>query len=345
MNGVSAEVYVEAFKETKSPAILCDENFEIIDVNEALVEFTGFDRETIMGKYPPFLMANPGRFTEEVAESLANNETWTGSFELKTQSGTFGYGQGSAAPIFIDGDVVAYVGFFSDLTQRVQYENTLKILNRVLRHNLKNDANVIMGYIDAVRSETDNEQHKEFLTKAESRVQALLEQAETARSLESVLSDNDEPLTRVRLETTVNNTIKSVRAKHQQATFKRDLPQEPLYCIADEGLKKALEAVIDNGVVHNDNQNQVVSVTVEKTPDDMIHVIVEDNGSGVDLDDEKHVFGRKERDQIEHGQGLSLFFVDQLMNRYQGSVDLGESESLGGAKFTLELRAASPLDN
>jgi PAS domain S-box-containing protein len=135
MTSTDPAVYKTAFRETKNPAIITDANFIIRDVNEACVEFTGYGRDELVGGSPVKLF-NEESIYEEMIESLVRDDSWVGGFETTTKEGRLIYGRGSCVPIHIDGELDGYAGFFSDLTERRRYERSLRILNRVLRHNL-----------------------------------------------------------------------------------------------------------------------------------------------------------------------------------------------------------------
>jgi signal transduction histidine kinase len=47
-----------------------------------------------------------------------------------------------------DGEVTHYLGFQRDVTDLVSHEQRLTVLDRVLRHNIRNRLNVVLGYAD-----------------------------------------------------------------------------------------------------------------------------------------------------------------------------------------------------
>jgi two-component system sensor histidine kinase MprB len=73
-------------------------------------------------------------------------------------------------------------------------------------------------------------------------------------------------------------------------------------------------------------------------------VTVEDDGPGIDDTDLPHVFDRfyrSSRDRGLPGSGLGLAIVAQVVAEADGSIELGRSETLGGAKVTLRLPRTS----
>ncbi|MFB6176863.1 MAG: histidine kinase N-terminal 7TM domain-containing protein, partial [Halobaculum sp.] len=80
-----------------------------------------------------------------------------------------------------------------DITEREQREQRLSVLNRVLRHNLRNDMNVIRG--SATAAEGATEQDEAYIDTVADHADELVELSETARTIQRVV-DADPSLTR-----------------------------------------------------------------------------------------------------------------------------------------------------
>ncbi|MCO8243311.1 PAS domain-containing sensor histidine kinase [Haladaptatus sp. AB643] len=340
MNGTDPSIYKKAFRETKNPAIITDSSFVIRDVNEACVDFTGYDRVELVGEKPEILFGQRSVY-EEMTASLSNDDSWVGGFETTTKDGRLIYGQGSCTPIHVDGELHGYAGFFSDLTERRQYERSLRILNRVLRHNLRNDANVVLGHIEIVAEIVDDEELQQSLSTAHRRMHSIIKYAETARDLDELLSERTDPtLSPIRIDEVIRNELRAARNAYPGAEFTSDLGDEPTFVAADDAIGIALEAILSNAVEHNDSRVPRVFVRFHRG-ESTLTVEVEDNGPGIADDEHDLIFGREEVSPLHHGQGLDLFFVDRLMEKYGGDV---WAENDDGATFSLQFRIVSPTD-
>ncbi|QSX29816.1 GHKL domain-containing protein [Shewanella cyperi] len=70
-----------------------------------------------------------------------------------------------------------------------------------------------------------------------------------------------------------------------------------------------------------------------------LHLVVEDDGPGIPDDLKEKIFERGMRaDTYEKGHGIGLAIVRDLVDSYQGRLNLGRSEALGGARFELVFR-------
>ena len=72
--------------------------------------------------------------------------------------------------------------------------------------------------------------------------------------------------------------------------------------------------------------------------DDVMHLVIEDDGPGISKDSRSSILARGTRlDESEEGHGIGLSIVREIIELYGGSIDLGESEELGGLRVTVEL--------
>src|SRR3546814_11313507 len=84
-----------------------------------------------------------------------------------------------------------------------------------------------------------------------------------------------------------------------------------------------------------------VFVTVMKN-DNMVELVVEDDGTGIPERDRIRIFDRGARlDSGKPGTGLGLAIVRDVAEIYDGSVALEESEDLGGLLVRLSLPEAA----
>ncbi len=273
---------------------------------------------------------------------LASGNPWVGGFETKTKNGRIVHGRGSCVPVVVDDQLQGYVGFFTDLTERRQYEQSLRILNRVLRHNLRNDATVILGHIDIVADELEDERLRQSLSIARKHVDSLIQCAETARNLDELLSERTTPsLFPVRLGDVLEQEIDAARERFPDAEFVTEF-DERVYVASDDALGVAFESVLSNAIEHNDSSVPRVTVWFEYD-ESSVTVAVEDNGPGVAEDEHDLIFGREEVSQLHHGQGLDLFFVDRLMEKYGGDIWVEDGDD--GAMFKLQFRTTTAKDD
>jgi len=104
---------------------------------------------------------------------------------------------------------------------------------------------------------------------------------------------------------------------------------------ADEGdLYELLGNLLDNAFKYCRNQ---VKVTVEHH-EDVTKIKIEDDGPGIPSELHKDVLKRGRRlDTQMEGQGIGLAIVGDIVDAYQGEIQLSHSQTLGGAEIVISL--------
>lgn len=110
------------------------------------------------------------------------------------------------------------------------------------------------------------------------------------------------------------------------------------FCGERQDLEEMLGNLLDNAAKYGGGR---VFVSVERAGGS-VAIIVEDDGPGIPATARAELFQRGARlDTSKPGTGLGLAIVRDVAEIYGGSVELGESEDLGGLCVTLRLPAAT----
>jgi two-component system sensor histidine kinase QseC len=100
-----------------------------------------------------------------------------------------------------------------------------------------------------------------------------------------------------------------------------------------------LRNLIDNAIRYSPHGGRVrVGI---RQGGDQAFVLVEDSGPGIPVESRQKVFERFHRElgnDVE-GSGLGLSIVAQVLESHRGTIELGESDDLGGLKATVTLPA------
>lgn len=329
-------MYREAFRNTDAPALIADSEFVVRDVNAGGRTFLGYEPDDIVGTSVSELVDDDETYNDMV-DYLAAGESWHGRFVAKTGDGEHVYGYGSADPLVVDDVVEGIVVVFADRTKQ-QYENASEVLNRLLRHDLRNELNILYGHIQQAQSTADANESAENLERAKQKVIQIVHKSERARDLRDLLERSSVTANRpVRLDIVLNNAMVQVMQEYPDATFRFEVFPEVVVS-ADDLLSTAVEAVLENAVTHNDSDDPVVDVDVEARSDQVVLAIA-DNGPGVPKSQRNLIFGREEYDQLHHGTGISLFFADSVFDSYGGEIWVEDNEPRG-AVFKIRLNRA-----
>jgi len=135
----------------------------------------------------------------------------------------------------------------------------------------------------------------------------------------------------------VEAVLRAVTRLYEQTRFDLDGNREAAVQIERQDLDEILGNLIENAAKYGGGS---VFVTVDAVPTDpkWCEIWVEDDGAGIPEEERTRIFDRGARlDTGKPGTGLGLAIVRDVAEIYGGSVELGESEDLGGLMVRLRL--------
>lgn len=238
-----------------------------------------------------------------------------------------------------------------DITAVAKREQRISVLNRVLRHNIRNEMNIIGGLLDTATMQLeeadgdDGEAVESYLRRSQEHATDVAAMADKARSLERSLRQREDTVT-VPLRPAVRLGIDEVREAHPDADlvleWPDDAPAEPKVRVVDDELfRVALSELAENAVVHNDTTAPTVTVTVDVDPDTATATVrVADRGPGIPERQTEVLTARRES-QLDHGEGLGLWITEWFATLSRGDLAFAENEPRGTV-VSLTLRRASP---
>ena len=284
-----------------------------------------------------------GSTRDAVADALRrvydDGETAACEAQLVTRTGERVPYRLSLGPV-TDGDaVVGAVGVGEDLTASSIREERLAVLTRVLRHNFRNDLNVVTGFARRAAAATDDPTVREELGRVVDTAERLLRLGETSRKVERLLSDRPSPRP-VDLSLTVADAVESLPPSIRDAAdLDVDVP-EGTTVSAVAALPEAIAELVDNAVRHNEATRPGVRVSAAELPSDSwVELVVADDGPGIPPAERAVLTGAET--PLEHASGLGLWYVNWIVTAGGGDLDIAESKT-GGTRVEVTLRSADP---
>ncbi|MFC5277753.1 histidine kinase N-terminal 7TM domain-containing protein [Halorubrum rubrum] len=211
-----------------------------------------------------------------------------------------------------------------DVTEGRRHEQRLQVLNRVLRHDLKNDANVIGGYADLLRDHVDAE-GEEHLDVIDRKVETLTHLSDQAREIDVALHDEFDR-TEIDLASLLPRLCDSLETAFPETSVSLSTPERAVVS-ADELLGSAVRNVLENAVVHHDEPVANIEVRVEPD-DDGYRVEIGDDGPGIPPI-ERTVFSEGRETALEHASGLGLWLVHWIVTGSGGRLTIETRDPTG----------------
>ncbi|ATW87183.1 PAS domain S-box-containing protein [Halohasta litchfieldiae] len=260
--------------------------------------------------------------------------------QLQTVDGNPIWCEISGIAVEEDGETVFELAL-QNITERKERQQQLAVLNRVLRHNLRNGMNVIRGNTSLLSAEIDDGTLQTHVTAIEQRVENLEQLSEKAGTVRSLFDQGRE----VNVTCDVGELLSELKSEFEERHPTAGLtiePFEPVAVRADVRLKMALLEIVDNAVVHNNQAVPAISVAVgrseTKGSDDWVDITITDNGPGIP-DDERRAIETGEETPLQHGTGLGLWLVYWTVSLLGGEITIADHDA--GTRIILTLPRAS----
>jgi PAS domain S-box-containing protein len=315
------------------------EDEPLVYVNDTFLEMTGYRREEVLGQNCRFLQ---GKETDEktvatIREALAAQQPVSVDIVNYRKTGETFWNKVDINPLRnSEGEVTHFVGFQTDITERKVEERRREVLNRVLRHNLRNKMNVIEAYLELIRSRDEPVPNE--IGKMETAVENLLALAETARKTDRILAQTD---AEERLENPgqrLEQLVDAVRDRYPSVRIDFTAPEEGVPPIAVGGLLAAGQEALENAAKHNDKQDAFVSIHIRNRDDGWVDIDIEDNGPGIPQQ-EIHVLDHGE-EALRHADRMGIWLIYWTVTRAGGSMTVSSRDG-DGTIITLSVPTVS----
>ncbi|MEZ5736742.1 MAG: HAMP domain-containing sensor histidine kinase [Novosphingobium sp.] len=137
----------------------------------------------------------------------------------------------------------------------------------------------------------------------------------------------------------VEAVIRAVTRLHETTRFDRDGNREATVAIERQDLDEIFGNLMENAAKYGGGS---VFVSIDQGSDpECCEIWIEDDGAGIPEEARTRIFDRGARlDTGKPGTGLGLAIVRDVVEIYGGTVELGESEDLGGLLVRLKLPRA-----
>jgi PAS domain S-box-containing protein len=290
----------------------------MIYVNDAIEEITGYPKSELIGENPRIFQGentDPDRI-DEFRTAIENEAAVTIELRNYRKDGTEFWNHMGIAPVRDeDGSVINWAGFQQDVTERKQRMTQLNVINRVLRHNMRNDLNVIKGRADLLAGSVSGADADTVGTITETS-ERLIELAETGKEITSILQG--EPTREaVDLVSTVHSVVADLREDYPAAEISVEANGDTVASPCVE-IDMAIRELVVNAIEHNDQETPNVTVTLDGRGS-FVELEVRDNGPPIDDADRGLLLG-EDPSPLEHGSGLGLWLVNLVVTRSGGSV-------------------------
>ena len=314
-------------------------------VSPTVEPFLGYAPDELTGEPISILASDHETFDEAsdyIEEVIAGQSLEMRDHPVATKSGRTVYVDMRMVPIYepsveladrTPDDIVGLQVMVQDATQRRQREGLISVINRVLRHNVRNKMTVIGGRAEILAAKLDGE-HKQNADAIVQAASQLLSLTESARHIEAN-RELSPALETIDLAPVVADSVDQLETRYPNATVTAEIPETALARTLPR-IETALWELLKNAAEHT-GPEPTVTVSVSRT-DEQIHIAISDDGPGFP-EDERQVLADGKEEPLVHGQGLGLYLTYWIVTTLDGDITVPKSQS--GTIVTVRLPAAT----
>jgi len=307
--------------------VILDDEDRVVDVNPAAADLLDVDPESVVG-------APIGTVAPDLASATGSESGGQVDLELDGPDGRRYYDV-RVSPLYRSyGGVAGRVLSLRDVTDRRQHEQRLDVLNRVLRHNLRNELNVVHGNAELLRRDVEpTDDVRRRLDRIEDTVDGVITRSEKIGQVSRMVEEScDRTFDATERVESLAGTVESA---HDGVTVRVDLP-EGLTVVGGACLERAFEELLENAAEHA-GEEPTVEVRATRCAGEFVEVQVADDGPGIETQ-ERAVIEAGRETALEHGSGVGLWLVKWVVHECGGSVSFAEE----GEGCTVALRLPRP---
>ena len=285
--------------------LVIDTHDTVVEINDTAGRIFAVDSPTALGRPVDALSGNKSMFrhdTEPPTEPFHSDHTDTVYDVSQTKL------ENSRER------TVGTVYLFRDVSQYIRTQQRHQVLNRLFRHNIRTQTNLIIGYADLAENGESEENVGRIRESASEIEKFSTHTREILRIFEREYA-SPEP---AKLSALIDTTVERTRTQHPSMAVEMEPIPNDVY--VDNVLKTVFEQVFSNAAEHVGNAEPEVAIATETDGGDVV-IEFTDNGPGISSY-ERGVIERGEENPLEHGSGLGLWLIKWGTEVIGGDVEI-----------------------
>ncbi|MFO8116067.1 MAG: histidine kinase N-terminal 7TM domain-containing protein [Halorubrum sp.] len=304
------------FEQLHDPVFVVGTEGYVLDLNRFAADIFEVDRRTAVGEAAAAVVPR--------YDALAGRRGEVGPLSIVGRNGRRPYEVTVRRVTDDHGRAVGRLVVYHDVGEYLGQQQRLNVLNRVFRHDIRTETNLIQGYADRLAAVPSDERALKVVKESAARIHELSEQTRAASELFDPLSEPEPP---VPLPELVEETAAEIRAEWPRAevTVDDDIPAVDVPAT----LRAVVANLCSNAVQHNDADRPSVWIEADvATEGGWVDLSVADDGPGIDPT-EHEVLSQGVETPLEHASGIGLWIVKWGTDQIGGSVSFAERKPRG----------------
>jgi PAS domain S-box-containing protein len=307
----------------------------ILDVNDAYLDMFGYETtEEVRERGVSGLSITDEGYTEQRGREIHQRVVERGQpesleWQSEVRSGERIWLGIKVAPAVIGGKQRT-IAVHRDITERKRREQRLAVFNRILRHNLRNQLDVIRSYAEELVNYTRDDHAEQIIDATDE----LAEIGRSAQEIDRVISKTEAP-TEIDIAESLRKTVETMDPSRSDVTVTTEFPDEACLRTHEESVTMAVESALENAI---ENATSAVTVAIKKSEHQCL-ISIRDDGPGIPDEVLTPLQVGKET-PLQHGRGLGLWQLRWCVDTLNGDLSF-ETEDGTTVRITVPDQSAS----
>lgn len=313
----------------------------IIEINDTALEFGGLERDNVVNEQ--FDEISWWTHSEEVKKGIqdAIAQARDGGFvRYETEArGADGLRtiEVSVKPVTNEnGKVIQLIVAGYDITDKQRQREHLRVLHRLMRHNMRNDLMKVNGWTQMAATAVSREERMSHANRVKNILDSWEKMTGELKEVQKLIeSESGKPDHKLPGDF-LPDIVESQQSKHPEADISLTLDAPftgriPVY------VQKAIIEAIDNAVAASTEETPTVGVTVANTDNNWIKITIADDGPGIPPA-EAAVLETGQESALMHGSALGIWKIRMAVKQAGGNISVDDLSNGTALQFQLPSR-------
>ena len=320
------------FNSIHDNVMILDPENRILLVNPAICSSFGLDEKSVIGKAVADVIEHPDLLA--MLDDISNNDPMQ-HHEISFPDGRVGSAQ--VTPIAD----IGYAVTMQDITYLKEVDRVRNEVVHTVSHDLRSPLTSVIGYTELInRAGPLNDNQQGFLKRIQESVEhinTLINDLLELGSIEAGLDTHRRELVQLDVLLLYSLDMLQGQIKAKQIKVQTDIGESlPALQANPVRLRQVFDNVVGNAIKYS-NKNGEVDISI-KVEDDQIILQVTDNGPGIPVQDQAHIFDKFYRGknmEKRQGSGLGLAIVKSIVDAHKGRIWVESTEGQGSSFFVV----------
>ena len=347
-----------AASETTDTIVIANKKGEAVWANQAYLDLTGLNMETIIGQKPGYLSKGPETdltATALMRKAIKNKESIKITILNYNKNKEKYWFELNITTVFdSNNNLINFIGVGRNVTQRIEKEFELKRLldvtssqnnklynfTHIVSHNIRSHTSNLSMVVDVIENTDDITEKLSYFDLFKEGTEKLSETIEYLNEIITIQEKTNIEKTKIRLKNEIEKTrmALSLAIKDSQITITHTIPEDLVVTVIPAYLDSILLNLFTNAIKYKSPERKATLEIGYEITDNYTVINFRDNGLGLDLKKNGHkLFGMyKTFHGNEDAKGIGLFITKNQLEAMDGKIEI-ESEVGHGSNFKIYL--------